>query len=279
MKINSESAARSGTDVLSRVLEASGPRPSPPSRQEEKTQYAVRFADRMAVEMARDLAGRLPGIEATTKRDSPTSKGAKQLDINFSTPKLGLALGISLKSVHVREQVTKKQSDGTTTKVPGRYTHNLKRNDEELATEATVYHERQPYAVMLGVFFLPFESCTDGRAREPVSSFGSWVRKLRLRTGRSAPDDRASLFEKIYIALYEPDGSELRFFDVQSAPPKNSIPRRDGELSGEDGFPRRLLTYEEFLEAAYQAYQRRNHTEFRWDDGQVEVLSPDNDDE
>ena len=256
-----ETRQRSGDEVLKIVLGNSSPRPTSTAPQGEKTNYAVRFADAMADELATDLSVLFPGIDASTARTAPSSKGKKQLDINFSTPKLGLALGLSLKSVHIRE------GGGA-----GRYTHNMKRNDEELGIEATVYHERQPYAVMVAVLFLPFDSCTD--AIKGSSSFGSWVRSLRSRVGRSEPDDRISLFEKGYIALYEPDGSDLCFFDIQSAPPKQGSPKRDGELQGSDGFPRRLLTYEEFLKEIYQAYQRRNHTEFRWDDGEVEILTP-----
>lgn len=255
-----ESRQRTGDELLKIVLENSSPRPESTAPQGEKTTYAVRFADAMADELAKDLAALLPGIEASTARTAPSSKGKKQLDINFSTPKLGLALGLSLKSVHLRE------GGGA-----ARYTHNMKRNDEELGIEATVYHERQPYAVMVAVLFLPFDSCTD--AKSGSSSFGSWVKSLRPRVGRSEPDDRISLFEKGYLALYEPDGSDLGFFDIQSAPPKQGFPKRDGELRGSDGFPRRLLTYEEFIKEIYQAYQHRNHTEFLWDDGEVEILN------
>lgn len=263
----SETRPRSGDEVLKIVLRESSPRPTSTSSQGEKTNYAVRFADKMAEELARDLEPHFPGIDASTARTAPSSKGKKQLDINFSTPKLGLALGISLKSVHIREG-----------KSAGRYTHNMKRNDEELGIEATVYHERQPYAVMVAVMFLPFDSCTDAKTKTGPSSFGSWVKKLRSRVGRSEPDDRISLFEKGYIALYAPDENDLGFFDIQSAPPKQGLPKRDGELLGPDGFPRRLLTYEEFIEEVSQAYQRRNHTEFRWDDGEVEILTPGDED-
>lgn len=245
---------RSGDELLTLVLNDTNPRPAPSSSQGEKTNYAVRFADKMAEELAKDLQNLFPGIDASTKRTAHSSKGKKQLDINFSTPKLGLALGVSLKSVHIRE------AGGA-----GRYTHNLKRNDEELGTEAAVYHERQPYAVMVAIMFLPFDSCTDGK--KGPSSFGSWVKSLRPRVGRSAPDDQISLFEKGYIALYSPDGSDLKFFDIQSAPPKQGIPQNG------------LLTYEEFVLEVYGAYQARNHSEFRWADGDVEMLTPDDDGE
>ena len=154
----------------------------------------------MATRIASDLFARLEDITATTKPTARSVRGAKQLDINFSTPELGLALGISLKSVHLRD-----------VKGAERYTHNMKRNEEELRIEASGYHKRQPYAVMIAVLFLPFDSAEDGKNYHP-SSFGSWVRHLRPYAGRLGPEDEIDKFEKIYIALYEPDGTDLRFF-------------------------------------------------------------------
>lgn len=238
---------RLGRIAIAVALEEAAPRPTSSSPQGDKTTYASRFADAMAEQLKIDLEPRFPGIDATTKRTAVTSKGKKQLDISFSTPKMGLALGVSLKSVHIRES-------------GGRYTHNIKRNDEELGTEASVYHERQPWAVMVAVVFLPFDACDDGK--NGPSSFGSWVRGLRPRVGRSSPGDRESLFEKGYIALYEPDGTELQFFDIESDPPKR-------------GRPAALLSYADFIEALYRVYTQRNHAEFRWADGDIETLSPD----
>ena len=94
------------------------------------------------------------------------------------------------------------------------------------------------------------DSAEDGKKRNP-SSFGSWVRHLRPYAGRRDAEDEIDRFERIYIGLYEPDGSSLRFFDVLEAPPKN---RR----------PARLLDYREFLAEVYDVYLRRNEVEFKW---------------
>jgi hypothetical protein len=249
-----------GAAVLQEVLSAAEPRPVYGDSQPERNKYAIRFADRMAVAIARDLSPKLRGIVASSERAAGSARGKKQLDINFSTPQLGLALGISLKSVHLRDSGSGK-----------RYTHNLKRNEEELRIEATGYHKRQPYAVMIGVLFLPFDSCTDAKRDNP-SSFGSWVRHLRPYAGRSGPRDDEDRFERIYIALYEPDGSDLRFFDGAADPPKSGRPRSDGPLHDEIGRCRRLLTYEEFLDCTYRDYLHRNSADFRWADGEEEPL-------
>lgn len=249
-----------GGSVIAEVLEASRPRPERSDTVGVKNQYAVRFADFMASRIASDLSSRLGDIEATTKRSARSVHSKKQLDINFSTPQLGLALGISLKSVHLRD-----------VKGAQRYTHNMKRNEEELRVEASGYHKRQPYAVMIGVLFLPFDGADDGKKDNP-SSFGSWVRHLRPYAGRDQPDDEIDRFEKIYIALYEPDGSDLRFFDVQKDPPKNARPVE-------------LLEYGEFLDAVYREFLWRNQADFRWAEGEQEPLEvedeidPEDDDE
>jgi len=243
-----------GVSVIADVLNASQPRPTRSDPVGAKNQYAVRFADQMASRIAADLFERLEDIAATTKRTAGSARGKKQLDINFSTPRLGLALGISLKSVHLRD-----------VKGAERYTHNMKRNEEELRIEASGYHKRQPYAVMVAVLFLPFDSADDGKKDNP-SSFGSWVRHLRPYSGREGPEDEIDRFEKIYIALYEPDGSNLRFFDVQEAPPKN-------------GRPAQTLDYRQFLSEVYHAYLSRNEAEFRWAEGDEEPLHVEEDTE
>jgi hypothetical protein len=231
------------------VLKAAAPRPKIEDSESAKTQYAVRFAETMARSIAVDLSPDLDGIQATAKRTAGSVRGATQLDVNYSTPKLGLALGISLKSVHLRD-----------VKGAHRYTHNMKRNEEELRIEASGYHKRQPYAVMIAVLFLPFDSCEDGKRGNP-SSFGSWVRHLRPYSGREDHEDEIDKFEHIYIGLYEPDGSDLRFFNVRSAPPKNSKPAE-------------TLSYAEFLADVYRAYLRRNDAEFKWADGEEAPLGP-----
>ena len=255
--------ASDGAAVIAEVLTAAGQRPEVSSPQTAKNQYAIKFAIGIADAFARDLSPLMQGISASSKRTASSVRGAKQLDVNFSTPATGLALGISLKSVHLRD-----------VKGAKRYTHNLKRNEEELRIEASGYHKRQPYAVMIGVLFLPFDSCDDGKRDNP-SSFGSWVRHLRPYAGRDGPKDDADRFESIYIGLYDHLNPDLRFFDIESDPPKNGRPPVDGTLLGADGKPRRLLSYREFLGRVHRAYLHRESAEFRWSDGTEEPLAGD----
>lgn len=239
------------------VLQAAEPRPDPGEQQHKKTQYAERFAVALAAVLARDLGRRLPGIAASTKRTAKSAHGMKQLDVNFSTPELGLALGISLKSVHLRDATG-----------GDRYTHNMKRNEEELRIEASGYHRRQPYAVLVGLLCLPIDSCSDAKTATTASSFGSWVRHLRPYTGRMAPSDEADRLERLYVLLYAPDGSALQFFDVRCNPPRNGLPPQEGQLFDDHHpqLPRRLLSYIEFLDEVHRVYGQRNSTSFDWAD-------------
>jgi hypothetical protein len=82
---------------------------------------------------------------------------------------------------------------------------------------------------------------------------------LRPYAGRDKPDEDPDKFEKIYIALYDPAGSDLQFFDVEWSPPKN-------------GRPKLLRSYVEFLDEAYLAFLKRNGTEFIWANGDEEPL-------
>jgi hypothetical protein len=250
-----------GAAVLKAVLKLAAPRPKTGDKSTVQIKYAVRFANAMGEHLARDLDERLPGITATPQRTAKSAGGKpKQLDVNYSTTATGLALGISLKSVHIREK-------------GGRYTHNYKRNEEELRIEALGYHKRQPYAAMIGVLFLPFDSCDDGKVG--ASSFGGWVRHLRPYAARSGPRDDEDRFEKIYIALYEPDGTDLRFFDVELSPPQRGRPRLKGSTRDPTGRLWRALTYAEFLDAIYHLFLQRNNADFRWDDGTEEPLEPE----
>src|SRR5262249_30561094 len=128
--------------------------------------------------------------------------GMRNVDVNYSTPEAGLGFAISLKSVHRGEQ-----AGGAS-----HFVHNMKRNDEELRVEATGHHLRQPFAVLVAVLFLPFESCTDRPG--DTSSFAAWVEHLWPLKGRDESEDPPDRFELVFIALYARNGSELGLYQV-----------------------------------------------------------------
>jgi hypothetical protein len=185
-----------------------------------KKNWSEAFSRALAVMFANHLRADFPGVNPDEhgrrqERPARTNRGYKKLDVGYSTEELGLALGVSIKSINFRDEKTK------------RYTKNYSRNDNELRAEAMDYHRRQPFAVLVGVLMLPVDSCDDAGADE--SSFAAAVRYFRKRCGRHAPDGDADLFEAFFIGLYDdsdPSGSNDLFFDVNDPPPKSGRPRR-----------------------------------------------------
>jgi hypothetical protein len=199
--------------------------------------FAIQFAKHMGQFIADALRPDFPVIKSG-ENPSRSVFGSKRVDINYNTPEMGLGLAMSFKSVHQGEE------EGGNAD----FIHNMKRNDEELRVEATAHHLRQPYAVMVAVVFLPFESCTD---LESTSSFASWVEYLWPLKGRTEPEDPPDGFELVFIALYARDGSELGFYHVGGRIP---CPRH--------GRPSALLTLTEFLQIVKRTYDVRNGKDF-----------------
>ena len=79
---------------------------------------------------------------------------------------------MSIKTINFRDATTK------------RYTKNYTRADGELRAEASDYHERQPYAVMVAVIFLPIDACD---VRELTTTRSSIVSRMRLERPPAKP--------------------------------------------------------------------------------------------
>jgi hypothetical protein len=229
-----------------------------PQREEVKTREQKKnYAEALSRLLARRLAnglrpffdGIMPDAEGRRQESrARTSKGYKKLDINYSTVELGLGLGVSVKTINFIDARSK------------RYTKNYTRVDNELRAEASDYHERQPYAVMVAIIFVPLDSCTDGktrRRRSTASSFAQAVHIFRHRANRTAPIDAPAKFEQVFIALYDtatgPDFGNVRCFDVSNAPPKNGIPGS-------------CITLAQMLEKIVSTYDERNNTKVAWAD-------------
>jgi hypothetical protein len=234
-------------------LEAAGDRLEAQASQSSKKNYAQALSNALARKVSNALRPRFPGILPDedgrgTESRARTKKGFKKLDVNFSTLELGLALGVSIKSVNFPEGKA------------NNYAKNVTRVDNELRAEAEDYHARQPFAVLVGLYFAPVDAARNATKKKP-SSFGHMVRTLRYRALRSRIDDPPSLFEKIYIALYEPDGPNrgaVTFFDVEWDPPWAGVPSRG-------------LSFAETLGEIRKAFASRNNTDFVWADiGPVE---------
>jgi hypothetical protein len=229
--------------------------------QREKKNYAEALSRGLALRVANALRHAFPGIlPAADGRGQEsmarTAKGLKRLDVNYSTVQLGLGLGISIKTVNFRDAKTQ------------RYTKNYTRADGELRAEASDYHERQPYAVLIAVVFMPSDACNDA-GRQAPSSFGQAVQIFRFRAGRSRPTDAPILFERAFIGLYETETrtfGEVAFFDVMNAPPKS-------------GRPFMLMNFDELIGEIVKTYDQRNKPAFQWAEGESEpVTLPDAED-
>lgn len=200
-----------------------------PAGRDEKKNFAQALSDVLAIAVAdalrTDFPGVLPvrdpkgGLVRGTESPARTLKGVKKLDVNYSTVQLGPGLGVSIKTLNFRDPRSR------------RYTKNVSRIDNELRAEAGDYHERQPFAVLCAIVFLPRDSVDDGE----VSSFAHAALTFRFRTGRASHRDGAELFERLYIALYEATEptrlGEAVCFDARNPPPKRGLPRSEDRLS------------------------------------------------
>lgn len=247
------------TDTIANELVKAGDRAATQSQSQKKN-----YAETLSRELAQTFADRLrptflgvlpdPSGKGQESR-ARTSKGFKKLDVNYSTVELGLGLGVSIKTINFRDAASR------------RYTKNYTRADGELRAEASDYHERQPYAVMVAVIFLPADACDD--AVTGVSSFGAAVQIFRSRAGRTSHEDAPMLFERVFIGLYEPEGEAVGavgFFDVMTAPPRR-------------GRPRQLISFTDLIGEIVATYDYRNAPPFQWADGTEEVPEPPSEEE
>ena len=175
-----------------------------------------------------------------------SAKGFKKLDVGYSTPELGLGLGVSIKTVNYRDKST------------GRYTKNYSRIDNELRAEATDYHVRQPFSVLVGLLYLPADSAEDGdpARSSSVSSFGAAVKYFRGRSGRHYRTGDPELFEQFFIGMYEHEGvgrGSVRYFDVLDSPPRARRPSEE-----------ETWTLDELLTLIVSTYDERNNPPFEF---------------
>lgn len=218
--------------------------------QSQKKNYAERLSRALAQRFANALRPDFPGIfpdEAGQGHESRarTSKGFKKLDVNYSTPELGLGLGVSVKTLNFPDSAS------------ARYTKNFTRIDNELRAEAKDYHHRQPWSVLVAVIFLPHDAALDGgRTAESASSFGQAVRIFRGRSGRTNPRNEEELFEKVYVGLYSTDAAQFGsvvFLDTASAPPRQGPPKKGA------------MDFAQLLASIKTTYDARNMPSFDWD--------------
>jgi hypothetical protein len=235
------------------------PRPPDDASRSDKKNYAERLSRQLAQVFADSLRQVFPGILPDAagggqESKARTSKGFKKLDINYSKIDLGLALGVSIKTINFADPKS------------GRFTKNYSRNENELRAEAMDYHKRQPWSVLIAVIFLPIDSCDDAKSgkktEQGASSFGNAVRFFRNIAGRTRTDGPADQFEKVFIALYD-SLHEVVFFDVEKAPPKARRPE-----------PNETVSFAGLMGSITSTYDRRNCPPFVWADDPESETEP-----
>jgi hypothetical protein len=157
-----------------------------------KRAYAQRLSTALAQKVADGLRPRFRGIlpdehGAKHESKSASASGLKKLDVNYSNPRIGLGLGVSIKTLNFRDEAT------------GRFTKNVKRLDGELRAEAQDYHQRQPFAVLVALVFVPDEAAHDSESKSSLRH--AWE-VFRRRGGRESHNADASLFERLWLCVY-----------------------------------------------------------------------------
>lgn len=189
-----------------------------------KHAYAHRLSSSLAQKIADGLRPRFRGIlpdEHGAKHESRSgsASGLKKLDVNYSTPQIGLGLGVSIKTLNFRDEGTK------------RFTKNIKRLDGELRAEAQDYHVRQPFAVLAALVFMPDEAGGDS---ENKSSLRHAWEVFRNRSGRRSNANEVSLFERLWLCVYTTSANsfgECRCHDVSNEFPSTGLPKNGMALS------------------------------------------------
>jgi hypothetical protein len=212
------------------ALRQAGPKPPTLTEdggdnREQKKNWAQRFSNALAATIAAEIRPGYKGARVTPRPDGSGQEftvggkvDRKRTDVAIWDDAAGLVAGVSIKTYSFRD--THRNPDGGARRL-GRYVRNVKRNDMELRDEADTLHRRQPYAVLVALFFMNRDACWDGVTGQ--SSFAHAVFTLRKRAGRAGPDARFDLFEEVYIGLFDEAG-EVTFFDVRRPPRRNQPP-------------------------------------------------------
>lgn len=202
----------------------------------KKKNYSQELSSRLAHKIVADLRTSFAGIESGDL-EVRSAKGKQKVDVVYRT-KLGLGLGISVKTYNFRDNASK------------RYTKNAQRVDKELRSEASDLHRYQPMAVLAGLVLLPSGARHDGR--HGGSSLDHILKICRNRVGRPRHDADHELFEVLFVGTYRTDPTDFGWLELHDA----------GRYQAGDAMPE-TLGWGDFLEAVHVAYESRNKVRLR----------------
>jgi hypothetical protein len=221
---------------------AASPAPAEPDPFDEKEwtrlkrQYSDDLSRLFSAAMERSLETHFPRVASGEGRgvNAASAEGIKSVDVTFTIEGLFLGLGISTKVVGLPE--------------PGHgYTHNFKRLTEEWTLETVTLHRYMPYAVLVGILFLPRDAMTD---RTNITSLASAVTKFRGFQGREDENGPAENMEKTYVGIFDPEPTAdgwVRFFDVRHGLDDRVEPSSE-----------QLLSFEQVKDELVALFKKRN---------------------
>lgn len=211
--------------------------PAPGASTAEKTRYAEGLSREFTQALETSMRTHFPHTFSGGGTGIPaaSARGIKSIDVAFNIQGLFLGLGVSVKTVGIPES--------------GRgYVHNMKRISEEWALETINYHRYMPFAIIVGILFLPVDSASD---RALTSSLCTAVNHFRVFAGRVDHREYEEMMERIYIGLYQrkpfPLYGTARFFNVLRAVPTRGLPPK-GDLQ----------TFESVKDELVAAFKVRN---------------------
>jgi hypothetical protein len=266
--------ATSEPRTLSEALALAGPKPPDDEPNSgKKIAYATRLSGFIAKVISNGLRAKdrklFEHLRAGEEEIGSGTSASKKIDVLLATDREGMKLNVSLKTQSFRDFQKGK------VKTTKSYCHNLTRIiDQELQLEAKKSHQIFPHALLIAVIVFPVEAWFDANPKRipntlrdsDCSSAAEFAQRLRAFSGREnlRDSDQEARFEAVFIAAHGlpqlPESQrptefteDVAFFSVTDGIPHN-------------GLPKKLITFDGFLEAVRRAHNQRWHARREWED-------------
>jgi hypothetical protein len=202
----------------------------------QKRQYSDDLSRVFSEALERSMRTHFPHTASGggTGTNAASASGIKSIDVAFNIEGLFLGLGISVKTIGIPEG-----DHG--------YTHNFKRVSEEWVLETVNYHRYMPYAIVVGMLFLPEDAMSD---RKKVTSLSRATQHFAPFRGRTDHKDDIDLMEEIYIGVYKDSGAKKG--DVFFISPEPHLGPREVPSAGN------RMTFEDIKDQLVANFKRRN---------------------
>lgn len=171
----------------------------------------------------------------------PIGDSGKKIDVVLIREVAGLQVGISLKGAAFPESwaVDKMRN----CQRPRNFGKNVTGRLYELSDEIDVIHRNLPRAIMVAIYYMPIESCWD--SVNSSSSFFDLCSRLQRMVGRAGLYEPSEFrkADKAFVGLvstFDHESDDIfngirkgvfRFFDVETYPPREGLPKFETTLS------------------------------------------------